>query len=189
MNDNCPVCSAKSLGAAKIRACNMGSTTPYVVAAELGCSFEQVMTHINESHEIQVDADDNLQSPDALLNRLMKNMNTLKEWTDFVIGSVATPKDVDRAKVDMLVKLTQEIRKTVESIAELQGRKGPGDTIIQLQTLNMKVIQLTNTVVDVSCPECKMKILAAMERQQLVGGDLRCGTSQNQSILLPPVRP
>ena len=161
------MCVAKSLGAAKIRDCHLGKTTPYVVANELGCTYEDVMCHINEQHEIKVDEDGNFQTEDILLKKLASNMRTLEEWTGYIISTVSAPKDVDRAKVDMLVKLTQEIRKTIESIAELQGRLGPGDTILQVQILNGRVVDLTNMVLDNSCPECKMKILNAMERKQV----------------------
>lgn len=161
------MCAAKSLGAAKIRDCHLGKTTPYVVANDLNCSYEDVMCHINDQHEIKVDDQGNFQSEDALLNKLATNMKTLDEWTGFIISTVQSPKDVDRAKVDMLVRLTQEVRKTVESIATLQGRMGPGDTVMQIQILNTKVIDLTNMVLDCSCPECKMKILEAMEKKQL----------------------
>ena len=164
---DCPICLAKSLGAAKIRNCHLGKTTPYVVANELGCSYEQVMCHINEQHEIKVDEDGNFQTEDILLKKLASNMKTLEEWTGFIISTVSAPKDVDRAKVDMLVKLTQEIRKTIESIAELQGRLGPGDTVMQIQVLNGRVMDLTNMVLDNSCSDCKMKILQAMERKQV----------------------
>ena len=161
------MCSAKSLGAAKIRDCHLGKTTPYVVARELECTYEQVMCHINEQHEIKVDDEGYFQSEDVLLAKLASNMRTLDQWTEYVIKTVNKPSDVDRSKVDMLVKLTQEIRRTVESIAELQGRLGPGDTVVQIQILNGRVMDMTNMILDNSCPECKMKILEAMEARRI----------------------
>jgi hypothetical protein len=158
----CPVCAAKSLGAVKIKDCHTGKSTPYIVAQELGCTYEEVMCHINESHDLQIE-DGQMQSTDALLNRLMTSMNVLDEWTGYIIKTVKEPKDVDRAKVQMMVQLTQEIRKTVESIAVLQGRVGPGDAATQINMLNMKVINLTNNVLDNCCPDCKARILSAME--------------------------
>jgi hypothetical protein len=164
----CPVCKAKGLGAAKIKDCHLGKTTPYIVAVELGCTYEEVMRHINEGHELSVDANGCMQSTDELLNKLMKNMNTLDEWSSYIIETVNKPSDVDRAKVQMMVQLTQEIRKTIESIAVLQGRVGNGDAAMQINALNTRVIDLTNTVVDNCCSDCKMKILAAMERPKVV---------------------
>ena len=163
----CPVCDAKSLGAAKIRACHLGTSNPYQVANDLGCTYEQVCTHINEQHEISVDDEGNLQSQDMLLGKLTENIQTMENWSRFIITTVTEAKHVDRAKVDMLTKLMQEIRKTIESIATLQGRMGPGDTVIQMQILNMRVVDLTNLVLTNSCPDCKAKILAAMENKQL----------------------
>ena len=172
MADECPVCAAKSLGAAKIRDCHLGKASPYQVALDLNCGYEQVMTHINDSHEIAVDQCGRMESQDVLLNKLMMNMNTIKEWTDYVVATVSGPRDIDRAKVQMLVQLTQETRKTIESIAELQGRKGPGDAELQVVMLNTRVVNLTNTIVDACCPECKMKILDMLDsREKLpVGG-------------------
>jgi len=166
--DNCPVCAAKSLGAAKIKDCLMGVSSPYVVAQELNCTFEEVMTHINNSHEIQVDACGNMSSPDALLNKLMTNMRVMDEWINYIITTVNKASDVDMAKVRMMVQLTQETRKTIESIAVLQGRVGSGDASMQINALNARVVGLTNSVLDNCCSDCKMKILAAMEKPKLV---------------------
>jgi hypothetical protein len=164
----CPVCAAGTLGAAMIRDCHLSKKTTFQIAAELQCSNEAVMRHINESHELTLDDDGDLQSPDKLLNDLLKTLKTLKQWTDFVVMNVDSPEKIDRAKVDMLVRLSQEARKTIESVATLQGRKGPGDTYIQMQVLNQKVMLLTNTVIDTACGDCKMKILEAIENQPLL---------------------
>lgn len=161
----CPVCQAGSLGLSMTRDCNLGRKTVYQVAEELNCSVDQVMTHINESHEITVDNDGYLQSQDKLLGDLLKTLKTLKQWTDYVVTTVKDPKDINRAKVDMLVRLSQEARKTIESVATLQGRKGPGDTYVQMQILNSKVMLLTNTILDAACDDCKLKILTAIESQ------------------------
>jgi hypothetical protein len=164
----CPVCRAGSLGAAMVRDCHLGTRTTFEVAMELQCSNDDVMRHINESHELTLDGDGDLQSQDKLLNDLLKTLKTLKQWTDYVVTTVKDPKDIDRAKVDMLVRLSQEARKTIESVATLQGRKGPGDTYVQMQLLNNKVMLLTNTVIDSACGDCKMKILEAIEAQPLL---------------------
>jgi len=164
----CPVCKAGSLGAAMIRDCHLGKKTTFQVATELETTNEFVMRHINESHELTIDDDGDLQSPDKLLNDLLKTLKTLKQWTDFVVMNVDSPEKIDRAKVDMLVRLSQEARKTIESVATLQGRKGPGDTYLQMQVLNQKVMLLTNTVLDAACSDCKVKILEAMESQPLL---------------------
>jgi hypothetical protein len=165
---DCPVCRAGSLGAAMIRDCHLGKKTTFQVAVELNTDNVTVMKHINESHELTLDADGDLQSQDKLLNDLLKTLKTLKQWTDFVVMNVDGPEKIDRAKVDMLVRLSQEARKTIESVATLQGRKGPGDTVIQMQILNQKVMLLTNTVIDAACGDCKLKILEAIENQPLL---------------------
>jgi hypothetical protein len=183
-NMGCPVCDAKSLGAAKIRACNLGTSTPYIVAAELKCTYEEVMTHINEGHELRVDEKGKMHSEDELLKKLSTNMNILDEWAGFIIQSVTKPEQIDGAKVNMLVRLTQEIRKTVESIAELQGRKGPGDTLIQLQIVNNKFTTITNLVLDNCCPSCQMKILDAIDRDPMLSGGVAC----QENVLLSPVK-
>lgn len=164
----CPVCAAGSLGAAMIRDCHLGKKTTYQVALELMCDNDSVMKHINESHELTTDEDGYLKSQDKLLDELLKTLRTLKTWTDYVVVSVQRPDQIDRAKVDMLVRLSQEARKTIESVATLQGRKGPGDTYVQMQLLNSRVMLLTNTIIDVACDECKLKILDAIEGQPLL---------------------
>ena len=164
----CPVCRTKAYGAARMRDCVMGKTTPHQVALDIGCTLEEVMTHMNDGHDLKVDDTGQMQSTDALLNRLMKSMNVLDEWTSFIIGTVKEAKDVDRAKVQMMVSLTQEIRKTVESVAVLQGRVGQGDAAAQINQLNTKVIDLTNSVLDNCCQDCKLKILSSMERPRPV---------------------
>jgi small-conductance mechanosensitive channel len=164
----CPVCRAGSLGATMMRDCHLGRKTTFQVAAELDTTNELVMKHINESHELTFDEDGALRSQDRLMDDLLKTLKTLKTWTDYVVNTVKDPNQIDRAKVDMLVRLSQEARKTIESVATLQGRKGPGDTHIQMQILNGKVVLLTNTIIDVACPDCKMKILDAIEGQPLL---------------------
>jgi hypothetical protein len=165
---DCPVCKAGSLGAAMIRDCHLGTKSTFQVALDLGTSNECVMKHINENHELMLDEDGDLKSEDRLLNDLLKTLKTLKTWTDYVVATVQKPDQVDRAKVDMLVRLSQEARKTIESVATLQGRRGPGDTYIQMQVLNNKVMLLTNTILDASCDDCKVKILEAIEKQPLL---------------------
>lgn len=181
MADECPVCAKRSLGMVKIKDMHLGKLSPYQVAEQLGCTYEQVMTHVNESHEIKIDPDGLMQSPDALLNRLMISMNTLDEWTGYIIQTVKEPKDVDRAKVQMMVQLTQEIRKTVESIAVLQGRVGNGDASLQIKVLNTRVIDLTNTVLDCCCSECKMRVLERMDRTptQIQEASYKCLPSES----------
>lgn len=173
----CPVCAAKSLGAAMMRDCNLGKKTPFQVATDLNCTYEEVMLHINESHELHVDENNNLQTEDVLLKRLSGNMNTLQEWTDFIIASVTKPSEIDRAKVQMLVQLTQEIRKTVSEIAELQGRKGPGDAYMRVQVLNAQVVDMTHAILSECCTDCQQKILAVVDKQLLASGGDKCETA------------
>lgn len=188
MPDDCPVCQAKALGAAMMRDCNLGKMSPYDVARQLNCSYEQVMEHTNASHEIQIDANGKMQSEDQLLARLAENMNTLDEWSHYVISTVKKPSDVDNAKVKMLVSLTQEIRKTVEAIGTLQGRIGPGDALIQLKVTNAKFMLLTNEIAARCCPDCQMKVLNILEMPELGGGSCRtllpsASSSQERALM------
>lgn len=165
MEEDCPVCAAKTRAAALLRLCNLGRKTHYDVAKELGCSYEQVMKHVNESHDLCEDESGKLQTQDVLLKRLAGTLNTLQEWTDFIIVTVTKPEDVDRNKVQMLTQLTKEIRGTIGDIAELQGRKGPGDTYMQIQVLNARIVNFTHAIEELCCDECKMKIISYNDNQ------------------------
>lgn len=152
-----------------MRLCNLGKKSPFDVATELDCTYEQVMAHINGGHELQVDDQGRLQSSDVLLKRLSDNLNTLQDWADFVTSTVSGSADLDNNKIRMLTTLVKEIRGGIGDIAELQGRKGPGDAIMQVQVLNARVVDLTNTIIDVCCDDCKLKILGAIEKQNQIG--------------------
>lgn len=154
----CPVCVAGEVGISytrEIRACRKSA---FEVAQLLDCTVEEVMRHINDRHEFKKNASGQWESQDEILGELSRTLNTLKEWTTFVVESVKNGKDLDRSKVYMLTTLLREARSTLEFVTELQGRKGPGDQAQQIMLMQEQIRRITGMIVTEVPQECKPKI-------------------------------
>lgn len=157
----CPVCKAGQLGFTRTQAMLLGKTTAMDVATELGCTREDVMRHINEQHEIQMDVNGDFRSPDFYLDKLLDQYNSLQKWTDYVLELVKGANDINPQKINMLVQLSREIRETIKTLGEFQGRKSQQDTVY-VQKMEKQVEQMTYIVLEETCPVCRQKVLAAM---------------------------
>jgi hypothetical protein len=65
------------------------------------------------------------------------------------------------------IKLAREVRLTLESLAEFQGRlnRGGGDTTIKLTQINIKYMKLTQALMTEVCEECRPKIIEILDEQ------------------------
>ena len=164
----CPVCAFGSVGAARMRDLHLGKISPYELAVELNCSVEEIMTHVNQSHEIQVNDTGEIQSDDIFLKKLGKHLATMEKWVGFLTESVNGKGDLDRSKVIMLTALIKEIRGAISDIAELQGRKGPTDQTIRIKTMEKQIIDITGLIIREVPPSCQVRIVEEMERLKLL---------------------
>lgn len=123
-----------------------------------------VMEHVN-NHEIRKvvteEGDEEYESDDFYLSKLLSTMKYLMAWVEFV-GKSET---VDKSAVDMLTKLTKESRETVKTIAEFQGRRDTVTTKVQIDSMETKVLNLTNVLLQEACPTCKAKMMEVLQSQ------------------------
>ena len=123
-----------------------------------------VMEHVND-HEIRKvttdTGEEEYESDDFYLSKLLQTMKYLMAWVEFV----GKGEDVNKSAVDMLTKLTKESRETVKTIAEFQGRRDTVTTKIQIDSMETKVLNLTNVLLQEACPTCKAKMMEVLQSQ------------------------
>lgn len=160
--EDCPICKSGEVGRTFCRDLILGKKNYVEVAQYFGITPQEVMTHVN-THEIVIDeATGKYESPDFYMNELLKLLKMFKDWLTFTIECGG----LDKQKVDIGVKLAREIRLTLESLAEFQGRfdRG-GNTTIQIGEINAKYMQLTNVLLMEVCDGCRGKIIKILDDQ------------------------
>lgn len=156
----CPICQAGAYGRTVSRDIILGRKSPHEAALRFKMTIEEVMVHVND-HEIIIDEDTgNCESPDFYMNKLLKLLKTFEDWLNYEIMSGG----IDKQKVDLGIKLGREIRLTLESLAQFQGRlERGGSANIQIQQINMKYLQLTQVIASEVCDRCRPKLMAVLD--------------------------
>ncbi len=160
----CKVCASGQLGFTRVQQVLLGKATADDVAKELGCTKEDIMKHINDMHDIQ-QIKGQFCSPDFYLDKLLRQYTNLQNWTDYVLELVKGANDIDPRKVHMLIQLSREIRETINTLGEFQGRKAQQNNVY-VQQLEKQVEQMTYIVLEETCPVCQQKVQMAMANIQ-----------------------
>ena len=149
-----------------------GKKTPSQCAAKYGMSVNEVMEHIYEHTILNVvSAEDRamqagavgeepgLVSIDFYTTEIMQILAYLKRYSKGLsIHQSTSTKDIELA-----LKIMRELRLTVESLAEFQGRiNAKSHTTINIDNMNMKYLSITNVIRKELCPTCRQKMLAAI---------------------------
>ena len=160
----CPMCDAGQFGNMWTKMVFMGEKSLEDAAKMFNMEPADVMEHVND-HEIRKivteEGDEEYESDDFYLSKLLSTMKYLMAWVEFV-GKGET---VDKSAVDMLTKLTKESRETVKTIAEFQGRRDTVTTKVQIDSMETKVLNLTNVLLQEACPTCKAKMMEVLQSQ------------------------
>ena len=118
----------------------------------------EVMEHLN-THELVVDDSKGIyESPDFYMNELLKLLKMLKDWLKITVEEGKT----DKFTIDNGIKLSKEVRLTLESLAQFQGRFDRTSNV-QLTQVNMKYMQLTTVLLSEVCDECRGKIIKVLD--------------------------
>lgn len=128
-------------------------------------SRNEVMDHIN-THQIKEDKNTGeYDSQDFYMKRLLRMLKKLEDWVNYICAI----KDFDRENIKLALMLTKETRATLHDLAEFQGRLNQGGNVnVKIETMNNRFVLLTNLIVQEVCPECRQKVLEAIDQMPAI---------------------
>ena len=154
MASGCIICAQKDRE--KIEDSIMDGSVPMAsVAGRFDVSQELIFEHMENHLQSDLSGEDSIVPTDpANLNKLEILMNNLAELNDKLAPLMK--RDLSSPTVNMIVKLHQEIRKTVETIAKLDGELTEENrvTLIQFNQFQTVVINAMQEL----CPECQKRL-------------------------------
>ncbi len=163
----CKICKEGMLGLQWTRNVVLGKIAVEKMAKHYKLDVAEVMEHINK-HEIKKLDDGTLFSDDFIFNELLLVLSGMKKYFDQVIES-----DIEASPqlIMMITRLVREIRETLLSIATLQGRIGAGQSNERIKIMEQRVLNITNVILQDTCPECREKIVRLIESESLIVAD------------------
>lgn len=150
----------------------LGKKTPSQAANHFGMSVEAVMEHIYEHTILEIrdpndraalvgapGVDPGYVSMDFYTTEIMQILAYLKRYSrGLSIHQSSSTKDVELA-----LKIMRELRLTIESLAEFQGRiASRTHTTVNIDSMNMKFMSITNVIRTRLCPTCRQEMLDAI---------------------------
>lgn len=159
MTQDCNMCQAGEIGRLWSRDIILGRKSPQEAALHFNMNVSDVMAHIN-SHEIVVDEEGgDYESPDFYINEVLKSLKAVKDWMTYTQLSSSKNKDVDT-----FIKLNKELRETIKCLGEFHGRLSNSSSVtVNIEALNQRYLMITNILNTEVCPECRLKVLKALE--------------------------
>ena len=157
----CRICDAGEIGTTWTREVMLGSKSMEEMAVRFECDIDEVELHVN-THELIIRPkpdSDNVMSDEFYMDKLLRILRQLESFT----SEMMIQEGFDKGMVDSLTKLTKEVRTTVITIAEFQGRMDRATTIVNVQNVENKILKLTNVLVGEVCEECMEKIIPLIE--------------------------
>ena len=168
----CNLCVAGVEGQEWMDAVVLGKKTPSQCATKFRMSINDVMEHIYEHSVMNVVSDEELAarngtpgvdpgivSMDFYTTEIMQILAYLKRYSKSLsLHQVSSTKDIEIA-----LKVMRELRLTIESLAEFQGRiNTKSHTTINIDTMNMKLLSITNVIRTRLCPKCRQEMISAV---------------------------
>lgn len=157
----CKICDAGEIGTTWTREVMLGAKSMEAMAARFECEIDEVELHVY-THDLIIPPkrdSDNIMSDEFYMDKLLRVLRQLESFT----SEMMIQEGFDKSMVDSLTKLTKEIRTTVVTIAEFQGRMDRATTIVNVQNVENKILKLTNVIVGEVCDECMAKIIPLIE--------------------------
>lgn len=162
---DCPLCSAGEVGRRDCRDIVMGRKTVFDVSIFYKTTPEVIMEHL-DNHEIVKDSDGNFNSPDFYMQELLTQLRYLKSWLKY---STTANGSMSREDVELAIKLSREIRATVESLGTFQGRLSSSPQItVNIDQINQRYMAITNLLMTDTCDNCRSKVLTLMDTIEVI---------------------
>lgn len=160
-DENCPLCRDPVNSASWVRLILNYHRTAFDCAEAMGMTPEAVNEHVyhHVNHEQALHHD----NPDYVRLKMVKFADILELWLDGMIVS----NQIDRATMEMALKLIKEIRENLKIIAEMNGDLNRVDPKIQIINITNDFKKLTNVIMMDACDECRPKMIAAVEQMQV----------------------
>lgn len=160
----CKLCQAGEIGRLWSKDIILGRKSPQEAMAAFEMQREDVLEHINNHEIITNDTTGNYESPDFYINEILKSLKMLKDWMNYCSLNSSKKKE----DVELFIKLNKEIRETLKCLGEFHGRIGNStSTTVNIAVLNQKYMMLTNVLQTEVCPECRLKVIEAMEQIEI----------------------
>lgn len=161
MGENCPLCEHEHREELEEKIAQ-GVLPKGAVARELGITIEDVIHHMEEHwttkpEDALVDSGKVQELTDKrtiLITNLMQlnlKLGALFEHTHTITSST----------VSQMVKMSQEVRKTIMDLAQLEGELQKEQHITLIQFNQLKAI-----VISELCPACKSKVLSTLTQEE-----------------------
>lgn len=183
----CALCHNVTEGQEWVDLVIMGKKTPSQAAHHFGVTVDAVMEHIYEHTIMGMITDENRTPPrdpgdapgttigakgavgeaiaedgsislDFYSNEIMHILAHLKRWArSLALHQASSTRDIDTG-----LKVMRELRLTVESLAEFQGRLAShkiSNMTVNIDTMNMRYMNITNAIRTELCPTCRQKML------------------------------
>lgn len=165
MSSECPMCAAGAIGMQWSRDIIVGKVSVEEASMFFNMSRNEVMDHIN-THQIKEDKNTGeYDSQDFYMKRLLRMLKKLEDWVNYICAI----KDFDRENIKLALMLTKETRATLHDLAEFQGRLNQGGNVnVKIETMNNRFVLLTNLIVQEVCPECRQKVLEAIDQMPAI---------------------
>lgn len=169
---SCLLCAAGVEGNEWVDAVVLGKKTPSQCATHFGISVNDVMEHIYEHTVLNIASDEDraahngrpgedpgLISMDFYTTEIMQILAYLKRYS----RALSIHQSTGTKDVEIAIKVMRELRLTIESLAEFQGRiDTKSHTTINIDNMNMKFLSITNVIRTRLCPKCRQEMLAAI---------------------------
>lgn len=169
----CVLCRAGASGEEAVDSIITGKRTPSQIAAEYGMKVDEVMEHVYEHAALGVvngaqeglpgeARPQGLTSLDFYSSEIVQILAYLKRYArGLSIHQSSGSKDVE-----LSLKVMRELRLTIESLAEFQGRLATRThTTINIDTMNMRYLSITNAIRTELCPTCRQKMLTIITNE------------------------
>lgn len=114
---------------------------------------EHIYHHVNHEQALHHD------NPDYVRLKMVKFADILELWLDGMIVS----NQIDRATMDMALRLIKEIRENLKVMAEIDGKLNKADPKLQIINIKNDYKRLTNVLMMDLCDNCRPKALKAIE--------------------------
>jgi len=168
-DENCPMCRDPIRSMSWVRLILNHQRTPFEAAEDMGMKPEDVNNHIY--HHVDHETIPSPDNPDYLRYKMNKFANIIELWFDDMV----VQRTLDRATMEMALKLVKEIRENLKVIGEMDGQLNRVDPKVQIINITNDFKKLTNVIMMDACDECRPKMLAAVEGMnisipQLPGG-------------------
>ena len=168
----CNLCARGVEGQEWTDAVVLGRKTPSQCATHFHTDISTVMEHIYEHTVLNIvtdedraaakgapGADPGLVSMDFYTTEIMQILAYLKRYSK----ALSVHQSTSTKDIDIALKVMRELRLTIESLAEFQGRiDTKSHTTINIDNMNMKFLSITNVIRTRLCPKCRQEMLTAI---------------------------